>query len=168
MVTGLSVMIYSLLGGILAVVWTDAIQGIILIVGALVCAGVLLFSMPEGPGQLFRIAAENHKFSLGSFKPELNSSTFWVVLFYGIVINLQNYGIDQNYVQRYMTARSEKEAQKSAIYGSLLYIPVSMVFLFIGTCLFSYYSANAAILPNDIQGDKVFPPFLLLMGFHQD
>ena len=161
MVTGLSVMIYSLLGGILAVVWTDAIQGIILIVGALVCAGVLLFSMPEGPGQLFRIAAENHKFSLGSFKPELNSSTFWVVLIYGIVVNLQNYGIDQNYVQRYMTASSEKEAQKSAIYGSLLYIPVSMLFLFIGTGLFGYYSVKAGILPIDIQGDRVFPFFIL-------
>ena len=161
MVTGLSVMIYSLLGGILAVVWTDAIQGIILIVGALVCAGVLLFSMPEGPGQLFRIAAENHKFSLGSFKPELNSSTFWVVLIYGIVVNLQNYGIDQNYVQRYMTASSEKEAQKSAIYGSLLYIPVSMLFLFIGTGLFGYYSANAGILPIDTQGDRVFPFFII-------
>jgi len=161
MVTGLSVMIYSLLGGILAVVWTDAIQGIILVVGALVCTVVLLFSMPEGPGQLFRIAAENHKFSLGSFNPELNSSTFWVVMFYGIVVNLQNYGIDQNYVQRFMTARSEKEAQKSAIYGSLLYIPVSMLFLFIGTGLFSYYSANAGILPNDIQGDRVFPFFII-------
>jgi SSS family solute:Na+ symporter len=161
-VTGLSVMIYSLLGGIQAVVWTDAIQGIILVVGALVCAGVLLFSMPEGPGQLFRIAMDNHKFSLGSFKPELNSSTFWVVLIYGIVINLQNYSIDQNYVQRYMAASSEKEAQKSAIYGGLLYIPVSLLFLFIGTGLFSYYSALTGVLPADIQGDKVFPWFIVI------
>lgn len=160
-VTGLSVMIYSLLGGIQAVVWTDAIQGIILVVGALACAVVLLFSMPEGPGQLFRIAMDNHKFSLGSFKAEMNSSTFWVVLIYGIVINLQNYSIDQNYVQRYMVASSEKEAQKSAIYGGLLYIPVSMLFLFIGTGLFSYYSARTGVLPADIQGDKVFPWFIV-------
>ena len=119
-ITGLSVMIYSLLGGIQAVVWTDAIQGIILISGALICAIVLLFSMPEGPGQLFQIAAENHKFSLGSLKMGLTSSTFWVVLIYGIFINLQNFGIDQNYIQRYMTASSEKEAKKSALYGGLL------------------------------------------------
>ena len=51
-ITGLSVMIYSLLGGIQAVVWTDAIQAIILIAGALICAIVIVFSMPEGPGQL--------------------------------------------------------------------------------------------------------------------
>jgi solute:Na+ symporter, SSS family len=160
-ITGFSVMIYSLLGGIQAVVWTDAIQGIILITGALVCAVVLIFSMPEGPGQLFHIAAENHKFSLGSFKMGLTNSSFWVVLIYGIFINLQNFGIDQNYIQRYMTARSEKEAKKSALYGGLLYIPVSLLFLFIGTSLFCYYSVHPGILPPGIQPDRVFPFYII-------
>jgi SSS family solute:Na+ symporter len=160
-ITGLSVMIYSLLGGIQAVIWTDAIQGIILIVGAVVCAFFLLFSMPEGPEQLFRIAAENHKFSLGSLKLGLTTPTFWVVLIYGIFINLQNFGIDQNFIQRYMTASSDKEAKKSAIYGGLLYIPVSLLFLFIGTSLFSYYTAYPAILPEGIQPDRVFPFYIV-------
>lgn len=160
-ITGASVMIYALLGGIQAVVWTDAIQGIILILGALVCAIVLIFSMPEGPGQLFQIAADNHKFSLGSFKLELTSSTFWVVLIYGFFINMQNFGIDQNYVQRYMTASSDKEAKKSALYGGLIYIPVSFLFLFIGTALFSYYTAHPGILPAGIQTDRVFPFYIV-------
>lgn len=160
-VTGLSVMIYSLLGGIQAVVWTDAIQGVILVLGALVCAGLLLFSMPEGPGQLFSIAMEHDKFSLGSFKLELTSSTFWVVLIYGLFINVQNYGIDQNYIQRYMTASSVKEAQKSALYGGLLYVPVSLLFLFIGTALYAYYTANSGLLPADIPADKVFPYYIV-------
>lgn len=160
-ITGLSVMVYSLLGGIQAVVWTDAIQGIILILGALVCAVILTFSMPEGPGQLFQIAADGNKFSLGSFKMDFTTSTFWVVLIYGIFINLQNFGIDQNYIQRYMTASSEKEAKKSALYGGLLYIPVSLLFLFIGTALYSYYSARPGDLPADIQPDRVFPFFIV-------
>jgi SSS family solute:Na+ symporter len=154
-------MIYSLLGGIQAVVWTDAVQGIILIMGAVICAVVLLFSMPDGPSQFFQIAADNHKFSLGSFKAELTTSTFWVVLIYGIFINLQNFGIDQNYIQRYLTASSEKEAKKSALWGGLLYIPVSMMFLFIGTGLFSYYSTHPGILPDGIQSDRVFPFYIL-------
>jgi len=160
-ITGLSVMVYSLLGGIQAVVWTDAIQGIILIAGALICTAVLLFSMPEGPDQLFRIAAENNKFSLGSLSAELTTSTFWVVLIYGFVINLQNYGIDQNYIQRYMAASSEKEAKKTAFYGGLLYIPVSLLFMFIGTGLFSYFSARSGLLPAEVTGDKVFPWFIV-------
>lgn len=160
-VTGISVLIYTLLGGIQAVIWTDAIQGIILILGAIACAVFLLFSMPEGPSQMFRIAAENNKFSLGSFEPGLTTSTFWVVLIYGVFINLQNFGIDQNYVQRYMTASSEKEAKKSAVYGGLMYIPVSFLFLFIGTCLYSYYSARPGILPEGLQTDRVFPFYII-------
>ncbi len=160
-ITGLSVMVYSLLGGIQAVVWTDAIQGIVLVAGALLSAGILLFSMPEGPSQLFDIALANHKFSLGSFKLELTSSTFWVVLIYGLFINLQNYGIDQNYIQRYMTAKSEKEAKKSALYGGLLYVPVSLLFLFIGTALFAYYTASPGLLPAGTPADKVFPYFIV-------
>jgi SSS family solute:Na+ symporter len=160
-ITGVSVMIYSLLGGIQAVVWTDAIQAIILIAGALVCIGVLMFSIPEGPGQLFEIAVRENKFSLGSFSSNLTTSTFWVVLIYGLFINLQNFGIDQNYIQRYMSSRSDKEAQKSALYGGLLYVPVSALFLFIGTALFSYYKVRSGLLPVDIDGDKVFPWFIV-------
>lgn len=164
-VTGLAVMVYSLLGGIQAVVWTDAIQGIIMIFGALFCLAYIMFSMPEGPGQVFEIASANDKFSLGSLSLSLKDSTIWVVLIYGIFINLQNYGIDQNYVQRYMASRSEAEAKKSAFFGGMLYIPVSMIFFMIGTALYSYYSAQPGLLPDDLQAaemsDRVFPFFIV-------
>jgi SSS family solute:Na+ symporter len=162
--TGLMVMLYAMLGGIKAVIWTDAIQGIILITGAVVCGLILTFSMPEGPGQLFRIAIANNKFSLGSFGSSLTESTFWVVMIYGLFINLQNYGIDQNYVQRYMTTGTDREAKASTVFGSLLYIPVSLVFFYIGTALFSYYTAQPDLLPEELKaagaGDKVFPHFI--------
>ncbi len=162
--TGLVVAVYSVLGGISAVLWTDAIQGIILIVGALACLGFILFSLPEGAGQVFEIAAREDKLSLGSFRADLSTTTFWVVLVYGIFINLQNYGIDQNYVQRYMASKTEKEAQRSALVGGLLYVPISALFLFIGTALFAYYQ-SAATLPVELQdatkSDRVFPYFIV-------
>jgi SSS family solute:Na+ symporter len=164
-VTGLAVMIYSLLGGIQAVVWTDAIQGIVMISGALLCLGYILFSMPEGPGQMVEIASEHNKFSLGSFGLSLKESTFWVVLVYGIFINLNNYGIDQNYVQRYMASKSDREAKRSALFGGLLYVPVSLVFFLIGTSLYSYYTAQPDLLPAELAGaqmsDRVFPFFIV-------
>ena len=164
-VTGLAVMIYSLLGGIQAVVWTDAIQGIILIAGALICFVYILFLMPEGPKQMVEIASANNKFSLGSFSLNLSQSTFWVVLVYGIFMNLQNYGIDQNYVQRYMASRSDREAKMSALTGGLLYIPVSLLFFLIGTALFSYYTAVPGALPETYSepgmNDRVFPFFIV-------
>jgi len=164
-VTGLSVLVYAMLGGFEAVVWTDAIQGIVLITGALACAGIILFSMPEGPGQVFAIAVEHNKFSLGSFGLSLSEATFWVILVYGLFINLQNFGVDQNYVQRYLSAKNEKEAVKSTLLGSLLYVPVSLLFFFIGTALFAYYQAIPEALPAELfaseNADKVFPYFIV-------
>lgn len=164
-VTGIAVTFYSMLGGIQAVVWTDAIQGIILIVGAIVSAVILTFSMPEGPAQIFEIAAASNKFSLGSFGLSLADSTFWVVLIYGLFINLQNYGIDQNFVQRYMTTSTEQKAKSSALFGSLLYLPVSLIFFYIGTALFAYYTARPGLLPGELKlpgaGDKIFPYFIV-------
>jgi solute:Na+ symporter, SSS family len=159
--TGVVTLIYTLLGGIAAVVWTDAIQGIILIVGAVACAMILTFNMPEGPSQLFIIASGHNKFSLGSFSATLTEPTFWVILIYGLFINLQNYGIDQNYVQRYMTTKNTSEAVKSTLFGGLLYIPVSLIFVYIGTALFSYYTAQPNLLPAGTPSDQVFPYFIV-------
>ena len=159
--TGAATLIYTLLGGIAAVVWTDAIQGIILIFGAIACAAILTFSMPEGPSQLFHIAQANGKFSLGEWGLSLTQPTFWVVLIYGLFVNMQNYGIDQNYVQRYMTTKSTAQAVKSTIFGGLLYIPVSLVFVYIGTALFAYYTARPELLPAGTAADKVFPWFIV-------
>lgn len=159
--TGVVTLVYTLLGGIAAVIWTDAIQGIILIAGAIACALILTFSMPEGPGQLFDIAAAHDKFSLGSFGASLKEQTFWVVLVYGLFINMQNYGIDQNYVQRYMTTPSTGAAVKSTLLGGLLYVPVSLIFVYIGTALFAYYQASPGLIPADLAADKVFPWFIV-------
>ncbi|QHT72015.1 sodium:solute symporter [Rhodocytophaga rosea] len=164
-ITGIAVMLYSLLGGIQGVIWTDAIQGIVLISGALFCLGYILFTIPGGPAQVFSIATQYNKFSLGSFSLSLSEPTFWVVLIYGIFINLQNYGIDQNYVQRYMASRTEQEAKRATFFGGMLYIPVSLLFFMIGTALFSYYTAMPEALPSTLQAadksDQVFPYFIV-------
>lgn len=142
LITGISVTVYAFVGGIVAVIWTDAFQAIVLTAGAILCSLLMLFNMPQGPGQVFQIAAEHHKFSLGSFGGSLTEATFWIVLVYGIVINLQNFGIDQSYIQRYISSKNDKEARKSIWLGGLLYLPVSAVFFFIGTELFAFYRVH--------------------------
>lgn len=171
-ITSIAIIFYSMLGGMKAVIWTEAIQGFILIGGALVCLAVLMFSMPEGPMQALQIGwdtldeAGRNKFSLGSFSfSDVAHSTFWVCLIYGVFINLQNYGIDQNYVQRYHTAKTNKEAKNAALFGGWLYIPVSALFFLIGTCLFSYYKvfpdAQIAAFEAADKTDYVFPYFMV-------
>jgi SSS family solute:Na+ symporter len=85
-----------------------------------------------------------------------------VVFVYGIFINLQNFGIDQNYIQRYMVSSSDANAKKSAFYGGMLYLPVSAIFLFIGTALYAYYKANSGLPEGLVNApDKVFPHFIV-------
>lgn len=160
-VTSVAIVLYFMLGGMKAVIWTEAIQGIILIGGALVCMFILLFDMPEGPAQTFSIAMEDGKFSLGSFGSSLSESTFGVCLIYGVFTNLQNYGIDQSYVQRYHTAKNEKEAKFSALFGGYLFIPVSAVFFMIGTGLYAFYKVHPGVLPDGVGADYVFPFFIV-------
>ncbi len=157
---GVVMVIYPFLGGTEAVMWVGVVQAITLIVGALICVVFPVAQMPQGPEQLFRIASEHGKFSLGSFGSSLADSTFWVVLVYGLFINLQNFGIDQSYVQRYITARSDRDAIRSVWMGALLYIPLSACFFFIGTALFAFYQAQPGLLPEGTKADGVLPHFV--------
>jgi SSS family solute:Na+ symporter len=104
-----------------------------------------------GPVQVFSTAAAAGKFSLGEFGAgvdqgrlwfDASSATFLVVLLYGLFLNLQNFGIDQSYIQRYIASSSDREARKSLWLGGILYVPVSAVFFLIGTTLFVYYHAE--------------------------
>jgi SSS family solute:Na+ symporter len=165
LLTGASVIVYTMLGGIVAVMWSDAVQALILMAGALLCLVLLAVGLPGGVAAGIDYAAAQDKFSLGSFGASLGESTFWVVLAYGIVINLQNFGIDQNYVQRYVAARSEQAARRSLWLGGLLYVPVSLVFFLIGTGLFVFYGTQPDLLPAALQGedqaDRILPYFIL-------
>lgn len=160
-VTGLGIILYSQKGGLKSVIWTEALQGAILIGGAVICLVVLLMGMPEGPSQAIEICQAHNKFSLGSFDGSLVESTFWVCLIYGMFTNLNNFAIDQSYTQRYCAAPSLGEARKSAFWGSLLTIPVNIVLFLIGSFLFAFYYIHPESLPEGTKSDFVFPYFII-------
>jgi SSS family solute:Na+ symporter len=141
-VMGMCIIVYTVLGGMEAVVWTEVVQGVIKTMGAVLILCLILKEMPGGISDVWHIASANHKLSLGSFSPDFTQSTFWVILFYGFFINLNNFGMDQNYIQRYHTASSEKQASKSVWMCVALYVPASLLFFIIGTCLFAYYQTH--------------------------
>jgi SSS family solute:Na+ symporter len=118
--------------------------------------------IPGGFSEIIKIGNRDHKFSLGTISPDLTQSGFWVILFYGFFINLNNFGMDQNYVQRYHTATSAKQAARSVWFCVVLYIPASLLFFVIGTSLYAYYQV-AEVLPGDVAGqaDKVLPHFMV-------
>ncbi|GAA4780987.1 sodium:solute symporter [Olivibacter ginsenosidimutans] len=145
-VTGACIIIYTVMGGIEAVIWTEVVQGVIKTLGAVLIIYLIVTNMSGGVSKIIDIGKTDHKFSLGSFKLDFTQASFWAILLYGFFINLNNFGMDQNYVQRYHTATSEKEAGKSVWLCVWIYLPASLLFFAIGACLYAYYQANPVLI----------------------
>lgn len=160
-IVGLVTIAYTLLGGMEAVIWTDVLQSVIMVVGIVCCAVSLSISIFSGPNYLIRSALEADKFSLGSWDLSLSSRTVWVMIIYGITENLRNLLADQNYVQKYGSVSTERKAKRSIWIAMLIYIPLTAIFLYIGTALFAFYSPGGTKLAEGItKGDQIFPYFI--------
>lgn len=173
-VVGVVVIVYDVMGGIRAVIWTDVVQVFVLISGALWCVFEISRQRPGGLRQLIADVPSGHM----GFEPWASSNlalaTTLVVFIYGISENLRNYGTDQNYVQRMLASRDETEAARSIWLGALAYLPLNVLFCFIGTALYVFYhvplggdvggvsEAFFTPLPSEaaLKADLVFPHFL--------
>jgi SSS family solute:Na+ symporter len=145
-VMGISIILYTVSGGIKAVIWTEVVQAIIKTLGAILIIYLVVSNIPGGFDKIVEIGKADHKFSLGSFSLNLTEPTFWVILFYGFFINLNNFGMDQNYIQRYHAATSTKQAAKSVWLCVGIYVPASFLFFVIGSCLYAYYSQHPDLI----------------------
>lgn len=160
LVLGIAVIVLTLLGGMEAVIWLDVIQGFLLIFGGLLTLAIIAMKMDGGLGAIVAMGAAENKMSLGSFDWDFVNLTFWVMAINGIFYTIQKYGTDQTIVQRYLTAKSDKEAIKASITGVLLVVPVWTLFMFIGTALYAFYQIGAP-LPDGMRSDAVFPHFIM-------
>ena len=144
LVAGLCIILYTVLGGMEAVIWTEVIQAVLKTLGA----GMILYliTLQTPLSAIIERGMQENKFSLGTFDFNFQTSSFWVILAYGFFINLTNFGIDQNYIQRYHTAKNPRDAAKSIWLCVLYYVPVSFLFFFIGTALYSFYAENPALI----------------------
>lgn len=161
LVTGALTILYTLRGGLEAVIWTDFVQGLILWVGVAICLVYLLFLPPGGPTASLHIAWQAHKFSLGDTSFRLSRPTVLVLIIYGLFWYLQKYTADQLVIQRYLAAKSDREALKGVVLGSALCVPAWALFMLVGTCTWSFYKLTGEKLPIYVtKADQVFPYFL--------
>ncbi|WP_114748483.1 sodium:solute symporter [Pleomorphovibrio marinus] len=158
---GFVIIVLTLLGGIEAVIWMDVIQGFMLIAGGLFCLGILFFNQAQGPVETVQIALDWKKIGFGPYDWDFAQLTFFVMALNGVFYALQKYCTDQTIVQRYITARSDKEAKSAAYMGVLLSVPVWTLFMLIGTMLFLYYEHSGNFLPEGTTVDAVFPFFIM-------
>jgi SSS family solute:Na+ symporter len=159
---GLVTVFYTLVGGLEAVIWTDVVQGFVKCIGILVCLGFLFYVMPGGPSAAFNLAWEQHKFSLGRWDWDFTKpGCVWVMTLYGFFWYLQKYTADQTLVQRYLVAKTDRDALKGVALGALLCVPAWALFMLIGTLVWAYYQLSGDALPAAMtKADKIFPYFL--------
>lgn len=160
-IAGIFIALYTVVGGIEAVIWTDVIQAVVMIAGAVICVCIVVLELPGGVGQIFDVATSHNKFSLGSFDFDATKRTFWTVSILGVVNWLAIYASDQNVVQRYVASRSLREARKATLIFSTIALPVWAFFFFLGTSVFVYYLVFPDPAVAALEADQVLPYYIL-------
>ena len=156
----IAIIVITFFGGLEGVIWMDVFQGIWLMLGGLICIGIILFVPAGGPAEVFRVMNEANKISFSPYNIDFAKLTFIVMAINGIFYALQKYGTDQTIVQRYLAAKSDKEAIRASLIGVLLSVPLWAMFMFIGSALFAFYKLSPGLLPEGMVSEGVFPHFI--------
>lgn len=161
LVTGLGTVAYTLVGGIKAVVWTDALQFVVYMVGAVAALLVLGGSVDGGLGEVLADASANGRLRMFDTRFDLGAPyTLWAGLIGGTVLSLGSHGVDQMIVQRFLSARSQRDAQKALWWSGPLVLVQFAVFLVIGLGLSAFYTQHPPTEPF-VKGDRVFADFVV-------
>jgi SSS family transporter len=162
LVIGVATMLYTYLGGMQAVIWTDLIQFVIYIAGALVAAFFILHQVLGGLEGFLAVGRQEHKFHLLEFTGDLTRPlTFWAGLIGGAFFTMASHGADQMMVQRYLCSRSLRQAQVALIGSGVVVLAQFLLFLLIGVGLFVLFHQGSLPLPADIKDDAVFGSYIV-------
>ncbi len=158
---GVFATVYTVLGGMEAVIWTDVIQLIVLMGGAILCIVLVLTDIDGGVGTFFEVALTDRKLTMAIFKWDYTEAVIWVVLLNAIITRLLNLCTDQTIVQRIMTTADAKEAKKALWCDCLFAIPWSFIAFGLGTVLYVYYKTHPQQLNPTLPTDAVVPLFIV-------
>lgn len=175
-VAGGVVALYTIVGGIEAVIWTDVLQTIVLMVGGVIVLAVIVGALPGGFGQVVDVAREHSKLSFADWRNgeaiplswdlSLLNKTGTMMLVLGLVNWLTEYSSNQNVVQRYIAARSDAEARKAVWVCVLASLPIWAFYMFLGTALYVFYLQFPApevteMLDGTRKAEQILPWFIL-------
>jgi SSS family transporter len=160
-IMGLLCTIYTVLGGIEAVIWTDVLQSCVLVGGGLLCIGTIFAAEQFDFSNMLAVASDADKFHIFNMEGGIDSSVFWVVILGGFFIQLVPFSSDQVIAQRFLTTRDEKSAARSVWAHAGIVVPASLLFFGLGTAMFVYYSSRPEMLPTgDVRNDAIVPWFI--------
>jgi solute:Na+ symporter, SSS family len=154
--------IYTVLGGIEAVIWTDVLQVGVLMGAAIVCLGIIAGQVDGGFIGIVEkgIAANKFKAANFTFDPKGGALFLFIVLgrFFG---DFMPNTADQGVIQRYLTVPDLKSAKRAAWIGGLSVIPVSILFFSLGTALWAFYQSRPELVPEGLANDQILPLFMV-------
>ena len=160
LVMGVLCTIYTVLGGIEAVIWTDFLQVIVLIGGALISLVIIAAHVEGGFSGIVSVGMADSKFHAVNWTWDMTTTAIWVMVIGNIFVNLVPYTSDQAVVQRYLTTKDEKQAAKAIWANAALIIPESILWFGLGTALYVFYKSQPALVSPAVDTDTIFPFFI--------
>ena len=157
---GLIATIYTVLGGITAVIWTDVAQFVIMVIGAIWLSVTLIQSVPDGAHGIVALAKETGRLDI--FGPiSLVKMSGLMVAFTFFFQLMQDYGTDQTTVQRLMATPTLRGISKAIIFNAAVDFVLIGALLFIGIGMFAYYHHNPGLLPESVRGEQILPYYII-------
>ena len=158
---GVLSIVYTVLGGIEVVIWSDVVQAIVLFGGGLLAAGIMIAGIPGGLGGAIEQASAADKLHLVNLGTDWTQPVLYVVLLGTLFNNIIPYTSDQAVIQRYLTTPSERDAKVALWVSGILAIPASIVFFGLGTLLWAFYKAHPESLAPLGAVDQILPWFIV-------
>ena len=163
------ILLYTFRGGIKTVVWTDTLQTTFLLLAAGATVVAILNNLDMGIGDLLKASAEKGYTRMWETDPTA-PKYYWKQILSGMFITITMTGLDQDMMQKNLTCKSLRDAQKNVMTSSLLFIVVNILFLCLGSALLLYAEQTGFALPVNEAGtvvpDKIFPSVAFsLSGF---
>lgn len=163
LVMGVVCILYTVLGGIEAVIWSDVLQAAVLFGGGIWALLIMIGGTDGGVSGLVTDASEAGKLRLADLSWDLGRPSLFVIILGGIFSNIIPYASDQSVVQRYLAVKDLREARRAVWAGAVLAIPASLLFFALGTGLWGFYRSNPESLHPTGQLDQILPLFIVDM-----
>ena len=156
---GVPTILYTMVGGVQAVTWTDVKQMGVIVGGVLAAVVALLMGLPSDVSvtDALHVAGAAGRMNAVDFTFDVKQTyTFWSGLLGGLFLMLSYFGCDQSQVQRYLTARSVDEGRHSLLMSAFLKIPLQALILLLGVLVFVFYLFNPApMLFNRVHAERI-------------
>lgn len=157
---GVLTTIYTMEGGIEAVVWTDVVQVVVLLGGALLALALLIHGVDGGLSQVIATGRAAGKFHMFNWTWDATTTSLWVVLVGNLLAQLVPYTTDQAVIQKYLTTKDERRAARGIWLNGVMSAPTILIFFGAGVALYVFYRNHPAQLHPGVPTDATFAWFI--------